>query len=159
MNEAKFTATFTALKRKIADFLTDPLRNNNSSLRRRLYSEADLLRLEIEEITEVPSLRPSWLSSSYAEELEQQLSSMMKALPLLPVKRSMQDSLLFYNPLAVFVETYARMSGVACSIFFAGAFMSLPILLLRAIDIQLRRDPYHYFSDYLKKVRYSSLYM
>lgn len=154
LSQELFLRKLQEAKQRVKDFLADDKLNRDNTKRRILYCEVDGLRLDLEEISEQNESvnNDSWPSAQDVEDLNKEINDILKSLPLVAIKRTMKDNFLFYNPIFIFIETYIRFIGVACSIFFAGAFLSIPILILRVIDIQLRRDPYEYLSESLKKV-------
>eukprot|EP01031_Cornospumella_fuschlensis_P041073 gene41073-50107_t len=152
MNEKSFTERVKAVEKKVEDFLVGPKDTHDNAARRKLYSEVDFLKLDLEEIQESSEGKAVWPSKEQFDALNDRLNKLLKSLPLQAIKRSMKESVLFYNPVFIQLETLIRFVGVACSIFLAGAFLSLPILLLRAFDIAFKNDPYAYWSERLKKV-------
>lgn len=154
MDAETYAARFSELKKKIEAFLGDDRVNSDNIARRRLYGLVDRLRLDVEEVAEDNALKGvnAWPSESQLNDVNAELNLALRSIPLVAVRRSMKESFFFYNPVFILLETYIRFVGVACSIFFAGAFLSIPILLLRVIDVQLQRDPYKYYSEALKKV-------
>ncbi|RYY86489.1 hypothetical protein EON63_05690 [archaeon] len=141
------------METKVNDFLSSSKDTHDNAMRRKLYSEVDFLKLDLEEAYEAQvEGKATWPSKDQFETLNTHLNTLLKALPLQAIKRKMSENFFFYNPLFIQVETLIRFIGVACSIFLAGAFLSLPILLLRAFDIAFKNDPYAYWSERLKHV-------
>eukprot|EP01039_Chlorochromonas_danica_P010582 gene10582-11726_t len=143
-------------------------------LRRQLYVQLDLLKLDLEEHLEYFSTIPtttdttsstspttttttttttSWQPSEKEnQQYYQEIEDLQKSIPLLPIQHSLSEHVLFYHPFFLFLETCLRFLGVFCSIVFAGVFLSLPILCLRFYDLLQQHHPYYYLSEGLKKV-------
>jgi 1-acyl-sn-glycerol-3-phosphate acyltransferase len=106
--------------------------------RRKLYSRIELLKLDVEDVQE------RLVKSERCEKLLEQLQDLSKKVPLVPVKRP--------SSIVTKIEVVVRFVGVAVMFILSGTFLSLPILFLRAIDIMVQNDPFHYWSEKLKKI-------
>lgn len=89
-------------------------------IRRILYSDAELVRLDIQAMTS--------LSPRAAKELYDRLDSFTKQLNLRPYSKS--------NPIGKFF----RLSSLIFSLMISGVFLALPMILLRSVDSVLHTN-------------------
>lgn len=111
---------------------------HDNKYRRKLYSQIELLKLDVEEVQE------KLVKSERCERLLEQLQELSKKVPLVPIKR---PSNIFTQ-----IELIVRFIGIAVMFILSGTFLSVPILFLRAVDIALQHDPFNYWSERLKKI-------
>jgi 1-acyl-sn-glycerol-3-phosphate acyltransferase len=119
---------------RIQKFLDDKTINHSNILRRKYWSEIELFRLEVESDTLTEKTENSKILSK--------LDELLNTLKLIPLKTE--------DKWYVWPETVIRFCGVSCSFFFFGTFFSLPILLIRMIDMITNQDPFNYLSEKIK---------
>lgn len=118
------------ITKTVEEFLKDSSRNQSNIWRRKLHSDVELLKIDVEE------------SNIDNPELATKLNELSSSLRLIPIKRPKK----WFD----FIEIALRFCGVSCSFFFFGTFFSLPILFIRMIDIMTNQDPFAYYSERLK---------
>jgi 1-acyl-sn-glycerol-3-phosphate acyltransferase len=107
--------------------------------RRVLYSDLDLIQLDLEEAVIASSQpAPANVQSAYTR-----IGVLLQKLKLVPIQRPRR----WWTPL----EVILRFVGVTCSFTLVGLLFSLPLLFMRAIDKTLQLDPFEYRSEYLKR--------
>ena len=108
--------------------------------RRILYSDAELIRLELQQtLLHTPSHTHTHTHTYSPEDLQAlttRLNSLTHSLTLLPLSKG--------NPIGKFL----RLTSLALSMIIAGTLLALPIILLRSLDTLLHT----YTSEYLKRM-------
>mmetsp|Transcript_3118 Transcript_3118/g.4871 ORF Transcript_3118/g.4871 Transcript_3118/m.4871 type:complete len:444 (-) Transcript_3118:114-1445(-) len=144
----KLLASYESLEKSVQQLLPSAGGSNDvaslDNIKRRFYYSAmELLRLDIEEsLLLLPS--SSEANEEKAAVVYKRMDVILKQLKLVPIKRK--------NSILVRVmDKSLRAVGILCSFMIVGMFFSLSLLILRAIDQFLKRDPFQYWSEYLKR--------
>lgn len=111
----------------------------NNARRRMLYSDLELLRLDIYEAV----LDSNVESSELAEETYRSIDEVLKLLKLVPIKKE--------GTWWSHIEVILRFVAVSCSFMLVGSMCSLPLLFIRAIDQYLQVDAFEYWSEAFKR--------
>jgi 1-acyl-sn-glycerol-3-phosphate acyltransferase len=111
----------------------------DNDMRRKLFSRAELLRIEAEELLEgddngggSEASNNSSHAQSQFDEISKQLDGFVSALPLLPVKRK---STVWSK-----VDYCFRFTGFIATFVFIGVFASVPVVALKYVDKLLAFD-------------------
>lgn len=130
------------IENEVELFLQDKQLSTCNIKRRKYYSSIELLRIELEVIAS--STDNDDQNKETIHQITTQMNHLIHKLRLIPVKR--KDS--WFTP----IEVSLRFLGVCGAFIFFGTFVSLPILLIRVIDLAMNSDPFNYLSEKLKHV-------
>ncbi|KAJ1436656.1 hypothetical protein B484DRAFT_445525 [Ochromonadaceae sp. CCMP2298] len=104
------------------------------------YSDVELLRLDVAEALIAASTDPddAFVQPAYAR-----MDALLLLLKLRPIRRK--------RPWWTILDTSMRGLGVGLFFIWSGMCFSLPLLVLRALDVALGSDPFEYVSERLKR--------
>jgi 1-acyl-sn-glycerol-3-phosphate acyltransferase len=122
------------LEKDVETFLQDKTVCNCNIRRRKLYSAVEMLRIELEAVNDK--------DTESIDQVTATMNQLIQKLRLVPVKR--QDS--WFTP----IEICLRFLGVCGAFIFFGTFVSLPILMVRVVDLAMNADPFNYMSEKMK---------
>jgi len=114
--------------------------------RRIIYSEVELLRLDIEEWQQSEK---GYKEDRFVNEVEDafvRIDKLSIQLNLVPIGRRASRTVLLTS-----IELFIRILGVSSTFVIIGGFLSLPLLVLRALDMYFEVDPFSYSSEFLKR--------
>lgn len=132
--EKKLDAKLAALKREVAASTADLEKcMTGNSIRRKLYSKVELLRLEYEECYERHAQERSKDSgaAAYAE-----MDALGKSLRLVPLNTTRNKIRRASFPMMLWrtIDMAIRFVGICLGFVTVGAFLSLPIIVLQVVD-------------------------
>lgn len=129
--------------------------------RRFIYSDVELLRLDIEELQQQQQSEEEENKVkekrfvNVVEDAYERIDKLSSKLNLVPmVGRRAASSFTFSSSSTILltsIELLLRILGVSSTFVIIGGFLSLPLLVLRALDMFFEVDPFCYSSEFLKR--------
>jgi len=111
----------------------------DNARRRILYSDLELLRLDIYEAV----LESEGGDDKIVEETYNSIDEVLKLLKLVPIQKK--------TTIWSHLEVVLRFIAVSCSFMLVGSMCSLPLLFIRAVDQFLQVDAFEYWSEAFKR--------
>lgn len=114
--------------------------------RRIMYSDVELLRLDVEEWKQQEEQSKEGSFVNEVEDAFVRIDKLSMKLNLVPISRRASSTILLTS-----IELFLRILGVSSTFLIIGGFLSLPLLVLRALDMYFEVDPFCYSSEFLKR--------
>jgi 1-acyl-sn-glycerol-3-phosphate acyltransferase len=114
-----------------------------NDVRRKLFSRAELLRIEIEEYAESLGSQTTPEQTKDLSDVYKRLDELEAQIPLLPLKRKSQ----WWSPFDISL----RLSGFIATFVFMGVFASIPVVALKYVDQLFGLDTKHSLAIRLRR--------